>query len=86
VATARDTYLEALDHARDTASVEGVLGVAAALTALTDCLAVEPTGGVAAHVAPARDQYRDQETRRACESAGSSPWRQPWMNAKGDAS
>ena len=86
VATARDTYLEALDRARDTASVEGVLGAAAALTTLAACPAVEPTVGVAAHVAPSHDQHGDRESRRACESAGLSPWRQPWMNAKGDAS
>lgn len=43
VGTARATYLEALERARDAAAVDGVSGVAAVLAALADCPPAERT-------------------------------------------
>jgi hypothetical protein len=67
VATARDIYREALERAHDTASVEGALGVAAALAALDDCTAAYTAVRVAEQTSASSDPYGDQETRRACE-------------------
>jgi hypothetical protein len=69
VATARDTYLEALERAHDTASVEGALGAAAALAALESCSAMAAASRAADPRLESSDPGRDLETRRVCAVA-----------------
>lgn len=67
IATARATYLEALESARDSASVEGALGIATALAGLDEPPGIEPATYVGGDAVP-------------------SSWREPRIDARGDAS
>ena len=86
VATARATYLEALERARHSASAEGALGVAIALAALDDHPGIERAAAIACAAAVSRQRHGGQETRRACERVVPSPWKAPRIDARGDAS